>query len=42
MAKKSYQRLSTQDKQRFTRQEKYARDNGVPIENWVQEKAKWC
>lgn len=39
MAKKSYQRLSTQDKQKFTRQEKYARDNDVPVENWVQEKA---
>ena len=39
MAKKSYQRLSTQDKQKFTRQEKYARDNNVPVENWVQEKA---
>lgn len=39
MARRSYQRLSTQDKQRFTRQEKYARDNDVPVENWVQEKA---
>ncbi len=39
MAKYSYQRLSTQDKQRFTRQEKFAKDNDVPVENWVQEKA---
>lgn len=39
MAKKSYQRVSTQDKQSFLRQEKFARDNDVPIENWVQEKA---
>lgn len=35
----SYQRLSTQDKQKFTRQEKYARDNDIPVENWIQEKA---
>ena len=39
MAKKNYQRLSTPDKSTFSRQEKYARDNGVPIENWVQERA---
>ena len=39
MAKKNYQRLSTPDKSSFARQEKYARDNGVPIENWVQERA---
>ena len=39
MAKYNYQRLSTQDKQKFDRQEKYARDNDIPIENWVQEKA---
>lgn len=37
--KYSYQRLSTADKQSFQRQEKYARDNDIPIENWVQEKA---
>lgn len=39
MVKYSYQRVSTQDKQSFLRQEKFARDNDVPIENWVQEKA---
>lgn len=37
--KYSYQRLSTADKQSFQRQEKYARDNDISIENWVQEKA---
>lgn len=37
--KYSYQRLSTADKQSFQRQEKYARDNDIPIQNWYQEKA---
>lgn len=32
-------RLSTQDKQSFQRQEKYARDHDIPINNWYQEKA---
>ena len=31
-------RLSTQDKQSFQRQEKYARDHEIPIQNWYQEK----
>ena len=34
-----YMRLSTQDKQSFQRQEKYARDQDIPIQNWYQEKA---
>ena len=39
MTKYSYQRLSTQDKQSFLRQEKYARDHDIPTKNWIQEKA---
>ena len=38
MTKYSYQRLSTQDKQSFLRQEKYARDHDIPTKNWIQEK----
>ena len=34
-----YMRLSTQDKQSFQRQEKYARDHDIPTQNWYQEKA---
>lgn len=37
--KYSYQRVSTVDKQSLLRQEKFARDNNVPRENWFQEKA---
>lgn len=37
--KYSYQRVSTVDKQSLLRQEKFARDNNVPKENWFQEKA---
>ena len=39
MTKYSYQRLNTQDKQSFLRQEKYARDHDIPTKNWIQEKA---
>lgn len=39
MTKYNYQRLSTQDKQSFIRQEKFARDHNIPQENWFQEKA---
>lgn len=34
-----YMRLSTQDKGNFSRQEKYARDHNIPVENWYKERA---
>ena len=40
MAKYSYQRVSTtKERQSLLRQEKYARDNGIPESNWYQEYA---
>ena len=34
-----YMRLSTHDKGNFSRQEKYARDHNIPVENWYKERA---
>lgn len=40
MTKYNYQRISTSlERQSLLRQEKYAKDNEIPIQNWYQEEA---